>query len=93
MKLDSVNTEVPKPSQTSMATAKYLQDTLPKIERMEAITRTLVPNYHRRIMEDKLIDKLKTEKISRLQRQLRTGDANEEDPDSDLNVLCSEIDR
>ncbi|GMH51892.1 hypothetical protein TrRE_jg5509 [Triparma retinervis] len=92
MKLDGVNTAPPAPSQTSTATTAYLQSTIPKMERMEALTRTLVPNYHRRIMEDKLIDRLKTEKISRLQRLLRAGDSKDDDPDSDLNVLCSEID-
>jgi len=91
MQLDGVNSALPPPSQATVATSKYLESTIPRVERMEAITRTLVPTYHRRIMEDKLIDRLKTEKIARLERKINGG-LQEDDPDSDFNVLCSEID-
>jgi len=93
MKLDVANSAPPPPSQSAVATTSYLQSAIPKVERMEAITRSIVPNYHRRIMEDKLIDRLKTEKIKRLERRLSAGVSDQDlDPDSDLNVLCSEID-
>ena len=89
-----------------------IKATIVRVEKMEELARNVVPQYTKRMQEDKLIDKLKTDKIKRLERLLAkaTGgerqnnpaeeepssdghsDGAESDSDSELNVLCSEID-